>query len=309
MEAPRAAAASQYTPDGARTSPSHGGSMQFPSLTPAIRVLLLANAAVFVVNMLLFGRLSDSGSDGHGFWFAFTWSGLFDGYGLGLLRFVSYQFTHSFRDPWHVLMNMLVLWFFGSMVEQRLSFRGTIRLYLVGGAVGALMHLAIAAVQGEVDVPLVGASGACYGFLLYATCMAPRSQVILFVFPVPLWGLAALLVGVGVYSTFVELATGYSGGVSHGAHLGGALLGALAFRAGWFVGGPRFAVESDGILAGLGERWRAHKRARSMQARVAHEIRLDAILAKVKQSGLASLTREERRFLERTSSRAPHRDS
>lgn len=283
--------------------------MQFPSLTPAVRCLLLINAAVFVANMLLFGRLSDSGSDGQGFWFAFTWSGLFDGYGLGLLRFVSYQFTHSFRDPWHLLMNMLVLWFFGTMVEQRLGRSGTIRLYLVGGVIGSLVHLLIATVQGEANVPLVGASGACYAFLIYAACMAPRSQVILLVFPVPLWALAALLVGIGAYSTFVELATGFSGGVSHGAHLGGALLGALAFRTGWFVGAPRFDRDDDGFFGGLAERWRAHKRARSMQARVDHEIRLDAILAKVKQSGLGSLTRDERRFLERTSSRAQRRDS
>ena len=284
--------------------------MQFPSLTPAVRCLLLINAAVFLANAALFGRLSDTGRDGAGFWFAFTWDGLFDGYGLGLLRFVSYQFTHSFRDPWHLLVNMLVLWFFGRMVEQRLGFRGALRLYVAGGCAGALVHLAIAAVQGEVNVPLVGASGACYGFLLFATCMAPRSQVILFVFPVPLWGLAALLVGVGLYSTFVELATGFSGGVSNGAHLGGALLGWLAFRRHWFASARSAADdEAFGFLATIAERWRARKRARSLRARVDHEIQLDAILAKVKQSGLASLSRDERRFLERMSARADRGDS
>src|SRR5262245_20261258 len=105
--------------------------------------------------MALFGCLSDSGSDGAGFWLAFTWDGLFDGYGLGVLRVLSYQFTHSFRDPWHLLMNMLMLWFFGTMVEQRLGHRGTIRLYLMGGCVGALVHLGMAALLGEADVPLV----------------------------------------------------------------------------------------------------------------------------------------------------------
>ena len=282
--------------------------MQFPSLLPAVRFLLIANCAVFLANALLVGRLSDAGSGHEGFWFAFSWSGLFDGYGLGLLRFVSYQFTHSFHDPMHLLMNMLVLYFFGTMVEQRLGSRGTMRLYLAGGAAGALLHLGIAALQGQSDVPLVGASGACYAFLLYATFMQPRATVILFVFPVPLWALASLLCGIGLYSTFVEFATGFAGGVSHGAHLGGAALGAMAYRLGWFHA-PRGGDAGDGLFGGFATRWQAHQREKALRARMAHELQLDTILAKVKQSGIASLSREERRFLERMSARTPKGDS
>lgn len=282
--------------------------MQFPSVPPAIRFLLLVNGAVFLGNAMLLGRLSDPGSGSEGFWFAFSWSGLFDGYGLGLLRFVSYQFTHSFRDPMHLLMNMLVLYFFGAMAEQRLGSRGVLRLYVAGGIAGAVLHLAIASLQGDSNVPLVGASGACYAFLLYAACMAPRSTVIFFVFPVPLWGLAALLVGVGLYSTFVEFATGFAGGVSHGAHLGGAGLGALACRAGWFVDHHDAGMDS-GFFAGVAQRWQAHKRAQQKQAHADREMRLDSILAKVKQSGIGSLDPGERRFLERMSARSQKGDS
>ncbi len=32
----------------------------------------------------------------------------------------------------------------------------------------ALLHLGLAAVRGQADVPLVGASGACYAMLLHA---------------------------------------------------------------------------------------------------------------------------------------------
>lgn len=279
-----------------------------PRPASAVRFLLVANVLVFLVNAVLFGRLSDAGGGRDGFWFAFSWAGLFDGYGLGALRVLTYQFTHSFRDPLHLLTNMLVLWFFGTMVEQRLGARGTLRLYLAGGAAGAGLHLAVAALQGQADVPLVGASGACYAFLLYATCTAPRSTVILFVFPVRLWALAALLVGLGLYATFVEFATGYAGGVSHGAHLGGAALGALAFRRGWFAA-ARDAEADDTFVDGLWARWRAHKRQKKLASRVAHELQLDAILAKVKQSGLGSLTPAERRFLERMSAHAQNRES
>ncbi|MEO6596970.1 MAG: rhomboid family intramembrane serine protease [Planctomycetota bacterium] len=273
---------------------------QLPPITPAIKVLLLVNAAVFLANAALLGRLSDPSGGAGGFWFAFSWSNLFEGYGLGLLRAVTYQFTHSFREPMHLLMNMLVLFFFGTMCEQRLGAVGAVRLYLWGGLAGAIVHLCIASLQGQADVPLVGASGACYAFLLYATCMAPRSTVILVIFAVPLWVLAALLVGIGVYSTFVELATGFSGGVSHGAHLGGALLGALAYKASWFVEHRG----RNGFFAELTARWRTQRLARQRLVAAERELQLDEVLAKVKAHGISALSREERRFLEGMSQRA-----
>ena len=202
----------------------------------------------------------------------------------------------------HLLMNLLVLYFFGTMVEPRLGRGGVLRLYLVGGAAGALLHQCIASLQAGGDVPLVGASGACYAFLLYAACLTPRSTVFFLFVPVPLWGLAAFLVGLGVYSTFVEFATGFQGGVSHGAHLGGALLGLLAHRGGWFVDHRAGAGEA-GFYAGIAARWREAKRQRREDAAAARQLRLDEILDKVKQQGIAALTAAERRFLERMSAR------
>lgn len=274
---------------------------QLPTMTPAIKLLLIINGSVFFANALLLGRLSDLASGTEGFWFAFSWQGLFEGYGLGLLRALTYQVTHSFRDPKHILLNMLVLYFFGTMTEARLGYFGVLRLYVWGGLCGALAHLAVASLQGNADVPLVGASGACYAFLLYATCMAPRSVVLLIFVPVPLWGLASVLVGLGVYATFVDLATGFPGGVSHGAHLGGAALGALAWRASWFA--DQAGGRGTGFFAGILQRARAMQQERRQRALAARELQLDEILAKVKQQGLGSLRPDERRFLERQSQR------
>ncbi|HEU4419560.1 MAG TPA: rhomboid family intramembrane serine protease, partial [Planctomycetota bacterium] len=172
--------------------------------------------------------------------------------------------------------------------------------YVWGGLCGALGHLGFASLQGNADVPLVGASGACYAFLLYATCMAPRSVVLLIFVPVPLWGLAAVLVGLGVYATFVELATDSPGGVSHAAHLGGAALGALAWRAAWFVDHAGVAGK-PGFFAGILRRARAMQQGRRQRVQAARELQLDEILAKVKQHGLGSLSPHERHFLERMS--------
>lgn len=271
---------------------------RFPSVTPAIKQLLILNALVFGVNALLLGRLSAPVADG-GCWFGLSLPLLAEGYGLGLLRVLTYQFTHSFMDPWHFLGNMLVLFFMGTIAEQSLGYRGTIKLYLAGGLVGAIAHLALALSQGYADVPLIGASGACYAFLVYAACRAPRALVFQVV---PLWLVAGLLVFIGAYSTFVELATGYGSGVSHSAHLGGAAIGLFAFRREWFVDWADHAgADRPGLLASL--RGSLRRRQEQSRARAAQrtELRLDELLAKVKERGLGALSGEERRFLEQVS--------
>lgn len=273
----------------------------FPPLTPAIKQLLLINFAVFVVNAVLAGRLSERGG-----WFAMSWDGLWDGFGLGLLRLLSYQFTHSFTDPLHLLWNMLMLYFFGTMAEGALGQRGTWRLYLVGGLVAALVHLAVAVPQGHGDVPLVGASGACFALLVYAACMAPRSLVIVLFLPVQLGILAAAMVFLGAYATYVELVTGYAGGVAHSAHLGGAALGFLAHRRGWFRDYRPVAWPS-GWWSSLRQGWSRRRAARQQAQRAQEQLQLDDILAKVKAEGLGALTKAERRVLERASERARRR--
>ena len=124
---------------------------RFPSLTPAIKQLLLVNAAVFFLNMLLLGRLSAPTEGGGGYWFAFSWSLSLDGFGLGALRLLTYQFTHAFADPWHFLGNMMVLFFMGTIAEQRLGYRGTWKLYVLGGVAGALPPSAAADLLKQVD--------------------------------------------------------------------------------------------------------------------------------------------------------------
>ncbi len=282
---------------------NNGSRISLP-LPPATKALFLANVAVFVVNALLLGALSDPGKGG---WFAFSWTGLLDGYGLGLLRVVTYQFTHAFSDPMHVLMNMLALWVFGPMAESRLGYAGTLRLYLWGGLCGALGHVALSAAQGQLAVSLVGASGACYALLVYAACVMPRATILFLIVQVPLAVLASLLVGLGLYLTFVELATGGSGGVSHSAHLGGAALGFVAFKLGWFL--DYLDVDRPGPIARCLAALRARVHQRKAKAKAGQDLQLDSILAKVKQSGLGSLAADERRFLARLSQRTRSSDS
>lgn len=283
---------------------NHEGPRFYLPLPPATKTLFLINVAVFGLNLvaLLLARLVPALEGGLGRWLGFSWPGVFAGYGLGLLRVVSYQFVHAI-EPMHLVGNMISLWVFGPMAEARLGRLGAYRLYLWGGIVGAIGFVLAAAAGGYLSAPLVGASGACYALMVYAACLQPQATIVFFVVQMPLWVLAALFCALGAYSQLVELATGVGGGgVAHSAHLGGALLGWLAFRRGWFVdhAGDRGGERPDFFTALTG-RWRARRAARQQQVADEREQDLDAILAKVKATGIGSLTAAERRLLEKIS--------
>ena len=276
----------------------------FPRPTPAIGRLMTINVVVFVLNLVLGGRLS--GGAGAGPWFGVSRELLFEGYGLGLLRLLTYQFTHSFTDPMHLIWNLLGLWFFGRIAEERLGRQGTYKLYLAGGLAGAVFHIGMYALLRGVDVPVVGASGACYALFLYAVCVAPRTEVILFFFPVQLIFLGILFLGLALYSLVLELTHGMSGGVSDSAHLGGALLGLCAWKLDWFRNQKPWQ-EEPGLLDGVRAKWQQKRADAAARDAAALQVELDRILAKVHAEGLTSLTPAERAVLDQASKQAKAR--
>jgi len=278
-----------------------------PRPTPAVGRLMLVNAAVFVVNMVLGGRLSERPARGaSGQWFCVSWERLWDGYGLGMYRLLTYQFTHSFSSPLHLLWNMIGLYCFGGIAEQRIGYRGTWKLYLAGGLVGALVHMGMYALMRGGDVAVVGASGSCYALFLYAVCAAPRLEVRFFFVSLQLIFLGVLFVGLALYDVFLEFTRGIGDGVSNAAHLGGAAFGALVWKRGWFRDRQGWTQQTS-WLGGLRARWRNWRARRADAAAATDQQQIDRILDKVKEHGLPSLTAEERRVLERASRRARSR--
>ena len=155
-------------------------------------------------------------------------------------------------------------------------------------------------VFGTADVKTVGASGACYGIMVYAAFMAPTSRVWFFgIFPVQLAWLVGILVFMGLYETILMARGDLSPGrVAHGAHLGGALGGFLAFR---YFRAMFMTADQRPFFGGVGgrfRRWRAERRAKIDRE---NQAILDAVLDKVHREGMSALTAAERRFLERSS--------
>jgi membrane associated rhomboid family serine protease len=73
-------------------------------------------------------------------------------------RLITAAFLHY--GPFHLLLNMLALWWFGSLLEQRIGSGRFLLLYLVSGLAGSAGALIASPLE-----PTVGASGAIFGIL------------------------------------------------------------------------------------------------------------------------------------------------
>jgi len=111
----------------------------------------------------------------------------------------------------HILMNMLMLYFFGRFVLGLLGENRFLLIYFVGGLAGSLLFILI----GEPGARVIGASGALYGVMGTLAVLQPRIKVLVFfMIPVDLW---LVVVAGGVLLRQPD--------VAWEAHLGGLALG------------------------------------------------------------------------------------
>jgi len=147
---------------------------------------------------------------------------------LHVWTLVTAAFSHS--ELWHLAINMFVLWSFGTVLEHLWGTRVFVLVYLAAAVVASVSHCAVSSfLLGRDDIPALGASGAVSGLLLAYALHFPRHRILLFgIVPVP--ALAGVLAFVGL-DLWGLIAQGRGGGlpIGHGAHLGGALAGALIY--------------------------------------------------------------------------------
>ncbi|MDE2943554.1 MAG: rhomboid family intramembrane serine protease [Gemmatimonadota bacterium] len=215
---------------------------------------------------------------------------------------VTYQFLHDPGGLGHIFFNMLALFFFGPKLESLLGSKSFLKLYLLAGLVGALVHILwtlVAMSQGGLYSPMVGASAAVYGVLFGYARYWPRDRVMIwFVIPVQV---RFLVIAFTVLSLWLGLG-GVAGGVAHFAHLGGFLGGWLYLRlratrsaAAQF----RKKAESPGVRMGereLNVKW---GRIEPSALHPVNRAEYERIAGKLKAAGWSALTDRERTFVER----------
>ncbi len=158
-------------------------------------------------------------------------------------HFQPYQiFTHMFMHGGiaHLAFNMLSLYFFGPMVEMVWGHRRFLFYYLFCGLGAWALQAGIefwSAQQPGFDplweMPSVGASGAIFGIFVAFAVLFPNVELRLFFPPIPIKAkfFVPIMAGIELFSGI----GGYSPGIAHFAHLGGALFGFILILI-WYKG-------------------------------------------------------------------------
>ena len=257
-------------------------------------------------------------------------------------RFLHFFFTlssdwkHNLFHPWviitsmfahegffHILWNMLFMYWFGRIVGDFIGNQRILPIYLLGGIFGGLVYFITANLlsYGAGPVPhfALGASAAVMAIVVAAGTIAPDYIMrLLFLGDIKL----KYIVGALVFLDLIAMASNINTG-GHFAHLGGALFGYIFIRqlregndwaqpvnqlldriVRFFRGlissepdrrrGPRVVYRNTSknrrVQRGKGS-------AASDNEDLSHQERLDAILDKIKQSGYDSLSEDEKEFL------------
>lgn len=127
---------------------------------------------------------------------------------------VTNLFIHA--SFWHILANMITLYFFGSYLYRLIGVKKFLIVYFGGGILGSILYLLL----GESSSIVVGASGAIFTLGGVLTAMRPRLRVFIFPIPVPLPLWVAIIGGFVILSFFPHIAWQ--------AHLGGLVFGLVA---------------------------------------------------------------------------------
>ncbi|MBI4188298.1 MAG: rhomboid family intramembrane serine protease [Chloroflexi bacterium] len=130
-------------------------------------------------------------------------------------------FVHA--GVWHILTNMLTLYFFGSYLISLVGDKRFFVIYFVGGIAGNIVYLLLASPMSIA----VGASGAIFAVAGALTVMKPKLPVFIFPMPVPI-SLWVAVIGGFLILSFAPL-------VAWQAHLGGLVFG---LAAGYFFQRP-----------------------------------------------------------------------
>lgn len=186
---------------------------------------------------------------------------------------LTYMITQT--DIWHAIFNMLWLYWFGVMYQNLTSPRRLVKLYIAAGLCGAAFYIAGSLVwPASAGLGLEGASAAVMGVVTATACLIPDYRMNLLLFgPVKIKWIAIVTIAIFAFGL-----TGNNSG-AHIAHIGGVITG-LAWV---FV--PRLKSA----------RYKSGRSSAGALSEADARAELDALLDKVRRSGYASLTADERR--------------
>lgn len=217
---------------------------------------------------------------------------------------ITYMFTHF--DFFHILFNMLYLYWFGQIFLSYFTQKQLLSNYIVGGVVGAMFFIFaynLFPVFNNINAFAIGASASVMAIIFAISVYVPNHTIsLMFIGDVKLKYIAMF----SILLDIIQLPTGNAGG--HIAHLGGAFWGvmfALQYKK-----GKDISISSSKIISAFLNMFKSkpkmkvsYKKTKDMsdmeynvkKAEKQHET--DKILEKISKSGYNSLSAKEKEML------------
>ncbi len=224
---------------------------------------------------------------------------------------VTYFFTHF--DFFHILFNMLFLFWFGRIIQEFLNSKRVIALYVLGGLAGGLLYMFMYnfipffadRVAGSM---MLGASAGVFAIVVGAAVFMPNyTFFLLFIGPVKIKYIAIFY----VFMSFIGSTGANAGGEI--AHLGGALIGWIYISqlnkgtdlGGWIISFISFVKSmfkpqpKIKVTHRSGNRRPSKKesKAKTSESGNTPQAEIDAILDKISEKGYESLSKDEKQKL------------
>lgn len=279
--------------------------------------LIIINVSVFVILGILAVLSSIAGVDVV-FTFAFKQFTIPAPVGEFLTRpwtIITYAFAHSFSNLWHILMNMLVLYWFGRVFVDFLGSQKLINLYVMGAIAGGVTYLLaynlIPFYSDRINMfdGMVGASAAVYAVTVATATYWPEHKFhLLFFGPVKIVYIAAFVI---MSSLLGSIGPNAGGNL---AHLGGALVGfiyakqlskgieigtwvfkIMEFIKSFFVKKPKIRVSHRQKKSSSAKSNSAA--TSSSKSAIFNQAEIDKILDKISEKGYDSLSKDEKEKL------------
>ena len=221
---------------------------------------------------------------------------------------VSYMFTH--KDIWHILFNMLWLYWFGKIFLEYLDQKKLVAVYLLGGISGAIVYIfsynIFPVFEDQISVSVaIGASASVMAVVMAIAAYVPSYTIQIFLFG----RIRIIYVALTIFvlTSIMEFPVNSGGKL---AHIGGALFGylyILNMKRGRDIGkGINRIIDSLATFLKPGKKMKVtYKKPVTdydyNKVKAEHQAKINIILDKISKGGYDSLTKEEKETLFRES--------
>jgi membrane associated rhomboid family serine protease len=147
-------------------------------------------------------------------------------------QLLTYSFFHDPSNIFHLILNMLVLFFFAYDLELKWGKRRFIFFYLISALVGGIFVLleSIIFIPAHYSVPTLGASGSIFALTTAFALSYPEKDIYLIVFPIKAKYLIHIDLGI-ILLSYLSIS---NSNVSNAAHLGGMASAFLLIKIPWY---------------------------------------------------------------------------